>query len=164
MLILTSLQVSEPHFIASRGSSGGQGRPNEVLITVSLLCPEARQQVSMMVELSNCKVNFVNLQIALHDTAPLSGAPRIFTQPQQRGNDDTTVTTFGGNSSSSSSSDANAALSRHEYLSPLDVARLAWGVERVRTILAAPPLQGATREVSPGEHITSEENALDEWV
>lgn len=115
-----------------------------MLITVSLLSPEARQQV------------------VLDPESPLHSAPLVTVQTRDLIGVDANSSFSLPSSQSPLSKRPRQSIPRSEYLTALDAKRLAWGVDRVRSILTTKPISGVTKEVSPGPTVTGAD--LEEWV
>uniref|UniRef100_A0A7S3M8Z2 Glucose-methanol-choline oxidoreductase N-terminal domain-containing protein n=1 Tax=Spumella elongata TaxID=89044 RepID=A0A7S3M8Z2_9STRA len=158
--------VTEPHFVALMNYKAKDEEVsfrNQILITIALLSPEAR------------------FQISLNETHPLEGTPSVrsvpaghsensvgpnakvstttqrslFHHPRHDKNKKFAPTTY---SSNSSNSDTDSSAAKNDYnivpgaLTERDVQRLAWAVQRVRSIVRDMRLQDLSMltEVSPG--------------
>uniref|UniRef100_A0A7S3H9F6 Glucose-methanol-choline oxidoreductase N-terminal domain-containing protein n=1 Tax=Spumella elongata TaxID=89044 RepID=A0A7S3H9F6_9STRA len=162
--------VTEPHFVALMNYKAKDEEVsfrNQILITIALLSPEAR------------------FQISLNETHPLEGTPSVrsvpaghsensvgpnakvstttqrslFHHPRHDKNKNFAPTTSNNHSDSASpNSDENSPAAKNDYnivpgaLTERDVQRLAWAVQRVRSIVRDMRLQDLSMltEVSPG--------------
>lgn len=129
----------EPHIIREAQAQNNTNsinwlRSHTMVVTVALLQPEARYQVKPALSLpqeSTATKSFVGPRV---DTVSPLAQMLDFRLPSIELRD-----------------------GENEYLTELDVKRLAWGMEQVRTIQKAPPLSEYTREeLVPGAPVQGE--------